>query len=109
MPRVMVVLPEPESPTIPSMIGRGIGRERVPKRGLETRAERAVGLGRVVGAEDARACDEQVAAGGARLVDRLERDATVDLEHDRGGEQLAQPGEAAGRRRDVALPAPAGI
>src|SRR5258708_9426628 len=103
MPRVMVVLPEPESPTMPSMIGRGIGRERVAKRRLETRVERAVRLGRIVRAEDARARDEQVATGSASLVDRLERDAAVDLEHDFGREQLAQPGEALGGGRDVAL------
>src|SRR5258708_11081692 len=99
MPRVMVVLPEPESPTMPSMIGRGIGRERVAKRRLETRVERAVRLGRIVRAEDARARDEQGATGGARLVDRLERDAARDLEpHFRRG-QGAQPGEDLGAGR----------
>ncbi len=63
-------------------------------RGCQSRAASARNAAAgSVGAEDARAGDEELGAGVARLVDRLERDAAVDLEHDLGGQQRAQAGE----------------
>jgi hypothetical protein len=71
--------------------------------------ERAVRLGRIGRAEDGVPRDEEVAARGASLVDRLERDSAVHLEHDLGRQQLAQLGEPGGRGGDVALASPARV
>ena len=60
---------------------------RRARKPLEPGRERLEGGGGVGGAEDARAGDEELGAGGAGLVDRLERDAAVDLEHDLGRQQ----------------------
>ena len=63
--------------------------------GLEPSSERLERSSRIGGTEHARPRHEHVAAGVARLVDRVERDPAVDLEHDLGRQQLPQPREPA--------------